>query len=223
MYKQHIIVVIPALNEELSIGKVIEALWAIQDCHQQAIVDSIIVCDNGSSDNTSAAANNAGAYVVDESERGYGSACLKALSVIDTTDIVVFIDADNAFFAEQLLALVEVIEKGSDMVIGSRELGHSDPKALTFVQRFGNRLATFLVRHIWGHHYTDLGPFRAIRWSSLQQLAMSDPRYGWTVEMQVKAVVYGLSIAEVPVDTRVRIGQSKISGTIVGSIKVRPV
>ena len=220
MYKQHFITaVIPALDEERAIATVVKGLGALRDSCEQPIIDRIIVCDNGSRDHTAKLALDAGADVVTESRRGYGFACLAALAAIDTTDIVLFIDADNAFFPQQARALLAAIDRGADMVIGSRVLGHSDAKALTPAQRFGNRLATFLIRHLWGYCYTDLGPFRGIRWSALQQLAMADTHYGWTVEMQVKAIEQGLVISEVPVDTRVRIGQSKISGTISGTVK----
>jgi len=220
MYKQnHVTVVMPALDEEQSIAKVIGDLKSLNNVENESIVDSIIVCDNGSTDNTMVVAIEAGAQVVIEPQRGYGSACLRALGAIDTTDIVVFIDADNAFFAEQTLALLEEICEGTDMVIGSRVLGHIAPNALTTVQKFGNHLAAFFIYHLWHHRYTDLGPFRAIRWSSLEQLSMCDTRYGWTVEMQVKAILHGLTITETPVDTRIRIGKSKISGTVSGSIK----
>lgn len=220
MYRnQHVTVLIPALDEEDSIGKVIADLQLLKDVSNQSIIDHIIVCDNGSTDDTSDVAKKAGATVVFEPKRGYGYACLCAINTIDQTDIVMFIDADHAFFAQEALKLLGAVSNGADMVIGSRTLGYAAPQALTPVQRFGNMVATTAIRHIWKHHYSDLGPFRAIRYNALQRIMMQDTHYGWTVEMQVKAILYGLTIKEVPVDTRVRIGTSKISGTIRGSVK----
>ena len=206
-----IAVIIPALNEEESIGKVISAIpeW----------VDDIIVADNGSTDQTAKAAQAHGARIVTELRRGYGSACLTAIKALHSPGIVVFIDGDFSDYPQEMVYLVDSISKGeADMVIGSRVLGNRQKGSLTHQQVVGNTLACFLIRLIWKFSYTDLGPFRAIRFSSLQKLDMKDPDYGWTVEMQIKAVRAGLSIKEVPVSYRQRIGKSKVSGTIRGVV-----
>ena len=203
---------IPALNEERAIGRVIAEI--------PAWVDRVIVADNGSTDRTAEIARGAGAVVVAEPEPGYGAACLAGLTQIRDADIVVFLDGDFSDHPEEMVGLVDPIAAGNAaMVIGSRVLGEREPGALTPQQRFGNWLATTLIRLIWGVRYTDLGPFRAIRASALRDLAMSDRTYGWTVEMQIKAAVAGLTALEVPVRYRRRIGVSKISGTLQGTVK----
>ena len=203
---------IPALNEERAIGRVIAEI--------PAWVDRVIVADNGSTDRTAEIARGAGAVVVAEPEPGYGAACLAGLTQIRDADIVVFLDGDFSDHPEEMVGLVDPIAAGkAAMVIGSRVLGEREPGALTPQQRFGNWLATTLIRLIWGVRYTDLGPFRAIRASALRDLAMSDRTYGWTVEMQIKAAVAGLTALEVPVRYRRRIGVSKISGTLQGTVK----
>lgn len=207
-----IAVIIPALNEERAIGRVIADIppW----------VDRVIVADNGSTDRTAEISRAAGALVVAEPERGYGAACLAGLRNIGDADIVVFLDGDYSDHPEEMVTLVDPIIAGaSDMVIGSRVLGIREAGALTPQQRFGNWLATRLIRWIWGTRYSDLGPFRAIATKSLKRLAMADRTYGWTVEMQIKAAILGLRSAEVPVRYRRRIGVSKISGTITGTVK----
>jgi glycosyltransferase involved in cell wall biosynthesis len=206
-------VVIPACNEEASIAKVLAAI--------PAGIAEVIVVDNGSTDQTAARARDAGATVVYEARRGYGSACLRGLAQMQPdTDIVVFLDGDYSDYPEELFSLVEPIQNGfADLVIGSRVLGRSEPGALMPVQRFGNALTTRLIRWIWHIPFTDLGPFRAIRYESLLKLKMRDPDFGWTVEMQIKAARLGLRCVEVPVSYRRRIGVSKISGTVSGSIK----
>ncbi len=206
-------VVIPARDEALSIGRVIESL-------PDTWVDHIIVCDNDSHDATSEIAGAAGAQVVFEAKAGYGSACLKALSVLpDDTDIVVFLDGDFSDDPGELPRLVGPIAQGEcDLVLGSR-VEHAKPGALTPQQRFGNWLATRLLFLIYRHRFTDLGPFRAIRRKALDGLAMKDRGMGWTVEMQLKALRQGLRIREIPVSYRPRIGRSKISGTIKGSLR----
>ena len=206
-----IAVVIPALNEEASIGQVIEAIpdW----------VDDIVVADNGSTDRTAAVATSAGARVVDEPRKGYGQACLTALAALHACEIVVFVDGDLSDYPEQMDRLVTPIARNeADMVIGSRVRGRRERGALTPQARFGNWLSCRLIRLFWNVTYTDLGPFRAIRMSCLQRLRMQDRDYGWTVEMQVKAAQVGLRAIEVPVDYRKRIGQSKVSGTIKGVV-----
>ncbi|MCB1549142.1 MAG: glycosyltransferase, partial [Hyphomicrobiaceae bacterium] len=173
----------------------------------------------GSTDATAAVAAAHGAVVVSEPEPGYGAACLAAMQRLGAVDIVVFLDGDYSDHPAEMVRLVDPIIAGEkDFVVGSRVLGEAERGALTPQQRFGNWLATWLIRLIWGVRYTDLGPFRAIRATSLTDLAMRDRNFGWTVEMQIKAARAGLSIAEVPVNYRRRIGVSKVSGTVKGTI-----
>ena len=205
-------VIIPALNEEGAIGKVIEAVpdW----------VDYIVVADNGSRDQTSEVARNSGARVVREDERGYGAACLAGLQALPSSDIIVFLDGDYSDYPEDMEELIApILTGGADMVIGSRVLGGAERGSLTPQQVFGNWLATRLIRLLWGARFSDLGPFRAIRDDALRMLEMEDRNFGWTVEMQVKAAKAGLKFAEVPVRYRQRIGVSKVSGTLSGTIK----
>ena len=207
-------VVIPALDEVSSIEKVLDAL-------PKPLVRRVIVADNGSSDGTGAVAESAGAIVVRESRRGYGSACMAGLDrlVGDAPEVVVFLDADFSDDPRELGALLAPIIRGdADLVIGSRVDGSRERGALPIQARFGNLLACFLIEKIYGFRYTDLGPFRAIRWDALRSLAMEDSSYGWTVEMQVKALLHRLRVVEVPVSYRRRIGRSKITGTLVGSL-----
>ncbi len=208
-------VAIPALDEENSVGLVVGELLSLH--HDDApVIDDIVVCDNGSSDATAARAAEAGARVVRENRKGYGSACLAALAKLQRTDVVLFTDADHSFDAAEATRLIDPIADGADLVIGSRALGHREPGALSLPQLMGNRLATALIRWLWGHRVTDLGPYRAIRADALATIGMRDTTFGWTVEMQVKAIQQGMRIVEVPVDTRARIGRSKISGTVRG-------
>lgn len=205
-------VVIPALNEEAAIGRVIAEI--------PAWVDRVVVADNGSRDRTAAVARSAGAIVVEQPEPGYGAACLAGLAHIENADVIVFLDGDYSDYPEDMAALVEPIIAGQyDLVLGSRILGVREAGALTPQQHFGNWLATSLIRVIWGAHYTDLGPFRAVSRAALDRLRMADRNYGWTVEMQVKAAELGLRSLEVPVRYRKRIGVSKVSGTVSGSVK----
>ncbi len=204
-------VVIPALNEAGAIGLVIADIpgW----------VDRVVVGDNGSSDGTADTAQRAGADVVHEAERGYGAACLAALDALGNVDIVVFADGDYSDHVEDMADLVDpIIRDEVDLVIGSRMTGSREQGALTPQQLFGNRLATFLIHRIWGTRYTDLGPFRAIRHVSLRSLGMADRNFGWTVEMQIKAIESDLRITEVPVRYRQGIGRSKVSGTVKGTV-----
>jgi glycosyltransferase involved in cell wall biosynthesis len=214
----NIAAVIPALNEAEAISDVVSELMSITNSDDSSVFDRIMVCDNGSTDLTAEIARQAGADVVHEPRAGYGRACLRAIDAIGECDVLVFVDGDRSLFAIQSLRLLDAIAEGNDLVIGSRTQGNLQPGALTLPQRFGNRLAVFLIRCIWGHRYTDLGPFRAIRMEAYRYLHMQDETYGWTVEMQVKALTAGLKIQERPVDSRVRIGQSKISGTVSGVI-----
>ena len=204
-------VVIPALNEEASIGKVIAEIpdWA----------DQVVVGDNGSSDRTAQVAVRAGAQVAHEPRRGYGSACLQAIEHLKRPGVLVFVDGDYSDHPGEMARLVDPIVEGrADLVIGSRVRGDLQPGALTPQQRMGNWLACLLIRLFWGVRFSDLGPFRAIAWPAYQRLAMRDPDYGWTVEMQVKAAIMGLRCREAPVSYRQRIGVSKVSGTIRGVI-----
>jgi len=214
--KPHIAVIIPAFNEENSVGKVVNDIpkdW----------VKEIIVANNNSNDLTPINARKAGAIVVDEPVQGYGNACLKGMAYLVenniTPDIIVFLDADYSDFPEQLIELVQpIINDNVDMVIGSRALGDKEKSSMTPQQIFGNCLATFLIKHLYKVEFTDLGPFRAIKYDSLLKLKMRDKTYGWTVEMQVKAAKQNMKCTELPVDYRVRIGKSKVSGTLKGTI-----
>lgn len=213
MTAEFISVVIPALNEEESIGRVLEDL--------PAEVSEVIVVDNGSTDATAARARDAGARVIDEPRRGYGSACLAGIAALDEAcEVVVFLDADYSDHPEELGAVVAPIREGrADLVIGSRLLGDAEPGALLPQARFGNRLACFLMRVLFGHRYTDLGPFRAITREALRRIGMVDTNFGWTVEMQIKALIHRLRVTEVPVSYRQRTGVSKITGTVSGTVR----
>jgi len=212
-------VIIPARNEAASLPLV------LQDLPSEVLV---LVVDNRSTDGTGAVARQCGAVVVREERTGYGSACLAGLTHVgqwqmegtQSPEIVVFLDADYSDHPELLPQLVEPIVSGrADFVLGSRLLGDREPGAMPPQSVYGNRLACFLMRLIWRVTYTDLGPFRAIRSDTLRQLAMEDRNFGWTVEMQIKAAVAGLRVLEVPVPYRRRIGTSKISGTLSGTVK----
>lgn len=207
-------VIIPALNEEGPVGATVRGIMAAAPPG----LAEVIVADNGSTDDTAAHAKEAGARVVLQPERGYGAACLAALAAVDPhCNIVLFMDADLSDVPEEAAQLLAPVIAGqADMVIGSRTLGAIEPGAMSGPQRFGNWLAPALVRVIWGVRYTDLGPFRAIRRDALEQLAMADRDFGWTIEMQVRAAKLGLVTAETPVRYRKRIGTSKISGTVRG-------
>ena len=210
-------VVIPALDEEASLPRVLADL-------PSGAVRRVVVADNGSTDATAEVAREAGAVVVQEARRGYGSACLAGLDAIREDpphpDVVVFLDADYSDRPEELPALVRPIAEGAaDLVIGSRTLGHHEPGALLPQARVGNAIATTLIGWLYGARFTDLGPFRAIRWDALERLEMADRDFGWTVEMQVKAARIGLRSTEVAVSYRRRIGRSKITGTLAGSVR----
>ncbi len=207
--------VIPARNESQAIAHVIAGLKALRIA-DRPVIDPILVCDNGSSDDTAARATQAGALVVSEPRPGYGGACLAALAHIGRADVVLFIDGDHAFFPAQAIALLDAIADGADLAIGSRVLGRVERGAMTWPQIVSNAIVTRLIRWLWRVPITDLGPYRAIRYAALQRLMMRDRAYGWTVEMQVKAFQQKLRVVEVPVDVRVRIGHSKVSGTLRG-------
>ena len=202
-------VIIPALNEERGIRKVISAIpnW----------VDDLIVVDNGSTDSTAEVARSEGARVVFEPRRGYGSACLAGINALKRTHIVVFLDADFSDHPNEMERLIEPIVDGrAEMVIGSRVMGDRERGALSPLARWGNWFACLMIRLFWGVEYTDLGPFRAITYQGLKRLRMRDANYGWPVEMQIKAALKGLRGMEVPVSYRRRTGTSKISGTLKG-------
>ena len=206
--------IIPALDEETAIGALLEAI-------DRTRVRDVIVGDNGSRDRTAEVAASRRAHVVRVEERGYGAACAGALGALAAdVDTILFMDADGSDDPAEIPLLLEPIAAGrADLVIGSRALGTVEPGALTPQQRFGNWLATRLIALIYHHRYTDLGPFRAIRREVLERIDMRDRRYGWTVEMQIRALQLGSRVAEVPVSYRRRVGRSKISGTVTGVIK----
>lgn len=211
-------VIIPAYNEEASIGLVVQEI-------PSAWVREIVVCNNGSRDRTAEVARAAGATVVDQPLPGYGNACLAGIAhlaakpVAEQPDIVVFLDGDHSDYPEELPKLVQPIQDEQyDLVIGSRALGNRERGAMQPQQVFGNWLATNLIRRFYGYEFTDLGPFRAIRWDRLQGLGMQDRDFGWTVEMQVRAAKAKLRCTEVPMRYRKRIGVSKVSGTLRGTV-----
>lgn len=205
-------VVIPALDEQAAIAGVVTAILPF--------VRRVVVVDNGSKDHTARVAASVGAVVVHEPVRGYGSACLKGIEKLkeNPPEVVLFLDGDGSDVPSEAVAILEQIRNGNDLVIGSRMTGNLQPDSMTWPARFGNWLAPGLIRLVWGVKFTDLGPFRAIRWEALTRIAMQDRGYGWTVEMQIKAARMGLRCTEVPVSYRRRIGQSKISGTVKGCV-----
>jgi len=207
-------VIIPVFNERESLPLVVGDIPSRE-------VAGIVVVDNGSTDGTDLVARNLPVRLVRETRRGYGSACLAGLAALETSppDVVVFLDGDYSDHPEEMPRLLEAIRGGADLVIGSRVLGQREPGALQPQARAGNLLACFLIRLLYGHRYTDLGPFRAIRWDALRRLGMRDRDFGWTCEMQVKALRAGLRIAEVPVSYRRRVGVSKITGTLSGTLR----
>jgi len=216
-------VIIPALNEEATVGHVVRSLRDQAEKHGPRL-RQILVVDNGSTDSTQVVAKAAGAVVLSEPERGYGAACLRGLSFLakqdPLPDCVVFLDADGSDEVSDLPGLIDALVRGADLVIGSRTLGSVEPGSLQPAQRAGNAVATGLIRVVYGQRYTDLGPFRVIRYPALRALGMNDTGYGWTVEMQVKAVRRGLRITEVPVHYyRRKGGESKISATMKGTVQ----
>ena len=212
--RSEIAIIIPALNEEASIGNVVRSIKS-QDWQ---VPPHVIVADNGSTDGTIEQAQSAGAQIVREPDRGYGAACLAGISAVpQETNIVLFMDGDGADVPEEAPALIKpLIDGKADMVIGSRALGQKQAGAMTFPQQFGNWLATRLVWLIWSKKMTDLGPFRAIRRDALSRLNMMDRDFGWTIEMQVKAAQQDMRVIELPANYRRRVGVSKISGTVRG-------
>ncbi len=209
-------VIIPAYNEEKSIGSVLKDIprnW----------VRHIIVCNNASKDNTKEIALQSGAIVIDQPLKGYGNACLKGMEYISgliiKPDIVVFLDGDYSDHPEELPQIVApILQDKADVVIGSRALGNLEQGSMLPQQIFGNKLATFLIKLFYGYQFTDLGPFRAIKYNNLLTLNMQDRNFGWTVELQIKAAKKKLRTIEVPVTYRKRIGISKVSGTVKGTL-----
>jgi glycosyltransferase involved in cell wall biosynthesis len=214
MKRPNVAVIIPAYNEEKSIGLVVAEIP--KDC-----IQNVVVVDNGSSDGTASVAARHGAKIVSESRRGYGSACLAGISHLpDETELVVFMDADYSDYPHEIKALLAAqFHHQADLVVGSRILGQREPGSLTIQQRLGNWLSTRIIKRLYGYSYSDLGPFRLIRRQALERLEMQDQNYGWTVEMQVKALQHQMKIVEIPVSYRRRIGKSKVSGTVSGSFK----
>lgn len=205
--------VIPVFNEQEAIQNVLSDIPGHLDA-------DVVVVDNGSTDRTVELARRMGARIVHERRRGYGWACLAGIDALKNPDIVVFLDGDYSDYPEEMTLLVNPIVEGrADLVIGSRVLGNREAGALLPQARFGNWLATWLIRRLFGARFTDLGPFRAIAYPALLRLEMRDRTFGWTVEMQVKAARMKLRFLEVPVSYRRRIGVSKITGTMSGTIR----
>ena len=208
-------VIIPAFNEEKSIAKVIAEI--------PDFVEEIVVVNNNSTDQTVQTATKAGATVLTEKSKGYGYACLKGIDYLSqknkTPDILVFLDGDFSDFPQELKKVIQpILEDSADFVVGARVKELRERGSLTPQQVFGNWLACFLMRILYQSSFTDLGPFRAIRWSTLEELQMSDKTYGWTIEMQLKVLRQKITYQELPVSYRKRIGVSKVSGTVKGTI-----
>jgi glycosyltransferase involved in cell wall biosynthesis len=209
-------IIIPAFNEENGVGQVIQEI-------PKSVVDEIIVVNNASTDKTEIIARDNGATVLHESTPGYGRACLKGIEYAKRLaikpDIIVFLDADHSDYPEEITQLIRpILDNKAELVIGSRALGNKEKGSMTPQQIFGNWLATRLLKLLYKVRFTDLGPFRAIRFDKLLELDMQDKTYGWTVEMQLKAAKKGLKCVEIPVRYRKRIGVSKISGTVKGTV-----
>ncbi len=212
---RNIVVIIPVLNEEDSIGPVLAHIPA-------GMAAAVIVVDNGSTDWTAAVAAEGGAVVVREPRRGYGAACLRGIAEAARfdPDIIVFLDGDFSDYPEEMADLVRpIVEDGCDLVIGSRMLGRRAPGSMPVQAVIGNVLVPRIIRWLYGHRYTDLGPFRAIRYDRLLALEMADKDFGWTVEMQIKAAQQGYRTLDVPVSYRRRVGISKITGTLSGAVR----
>lgn len=215
MSESHYALIIPALNEESSVGRLLSQI-------PRERFTEILVVDNGSTDGTARAAADAGARVIYEARRGYGRACHAGVAALSPlADAVLFMDADLSDDPSDVSRLIERFENGSwDMVIGSRVLGNPDAGSLTPLQRFGNALTARLIHLLWGVRFTDLGPLRLVRRKALEKMALRDRDFGWNVEMQARAAMLGLKMTEIPVSYRRReFGRSKISGTLTGSVQ----
>lgn len=212
---QSVAVIIPAFNEAASLPHVLKEI--------PELVKEVVVVNNGSTDETAREARNGGATVIDEPRKGYGYACLAGIDYLRKRSvkpyIIVFMDADYSDYPQDMHSILKpILEDGKDMVIGARVASLRERGSMTPQQLFGNWLATSLMRIFFGARYSDLGPFRAIRFEALEMLQMEDKTYGWTVEMQLKAIKKGLAYTEVPVRYKKRIGTSKVSGTVKGTI-----
>lgn len=221
---KRVVAIIPAFNEALSIADVVNDFLSLKDHHTgEAIFDQILVGDNGSNDGTAYLASDAGATVIREDQPGYGIACLACMNAVrhqqePAPDFVIFADGDRSVLATESIALLNGLDTGQDLVIGARASHLQEPNSLSPHQRLGTRLACWLIRALWHTKVTDLGPFRGVAYPALLALDMQDQRFGWTVEMQVKALQLKLNYSEVPVTTRTRVGVSKISGTLSGTL-----
>ena len=214
MYKnKKIAIIIPALNEEDALPTVIQEI--------PIYIDRVIVADNGSTDRTARYAALLGAEVCYEKRKGYGWACLKGMSLLKDEDIIVFLDGDNSDYPNRVNLLLDpIIDSDCQLVISNRFTRQMEKGSMSFPQRFGNKLSVFLIKLLWGFHYKDLGPFRSITKEALLMCNMSDKNYGWTIELQIKAIQKSLRICQVDVPYRRRVlGKSKVSGTILGVIK----
>ncbi len=217
MDRLKVTVIIPALNEGGHLAGILKAVqtydWPLGvDCQE------IVVCDNGSTDDTFLVAKQCGVTVVQEPRRGYGYACAKAIDAVEETDILLFINADGAEVISDIALLLDVMASGADLCVGSRLRGQIASHAMWLHQQWGNRLSIYLINRLFGTQFSDLGPFRAIRFDRYKHLAPLDKTFGWIIEMQLKAVEEGLWVQEVPVTTRASIGASKISGTLSGTL-----
>ena len=218
MYKGYRVgVIIPALNEAQCVKQVIIDIQTLSQSNRP-VADEIVLCDNGSTDETASIAKQSGAQVEYQVIRGYGIACLTALAAMKPVDIVLFINADGAEIIEQSTQLLDEIVAGADLVIGSRMLGQNEAGAMYLHQRIGTWLVVTLINCIWRQKLTDLGPFRAIRLDALKTLNLQDKNFGWTVEMQVQAIRKKFIYVEIAINTRRSISHSKVSGTMLGTI-----
>lgn len=224
-FKQHIAIIIPAYNEAKSIALVVQDLQNLRSNYLDGpyCIDHIIVCDNASTDGTASLAQSAGATVVSERQQGYGAACLAGLDYLadqplNQPNVVVFVDGDRSAIVTEMIHLLDEISNGADLVVGTRKNDLQQLNALGRHQRFGTWLASRLITLIWRQKVSDLGPFRAIRYNALRRIQMHDAGFGWTTEMQVKALQAKMHYSEVPVSTLARLGKSKISGTVRGTI-----
>lgn len=216
MKKPRVAVIIPVLNEEGSLPKVLERI-------PRKWVNHVVVVDNGSTDRSAQLARQKGAEVIGEAQKGYGAACLKGMDRLrqNPPEIVVFLDGDFSSDPNLIPKLIEPIRNNqADFVLGQRVAALQEAGAMPLQARFGNALATFLITFLWEFEYSDLGPFRAIRWEALEGLGMSDRTWGWTIEMQIKAIDKKLRIVQLPIPYSRRLaGKSKISGTVSGTLK----